>query len=143
MFQMAKCINKHLVGFVAKEEVEDEEGGSAGAGAGGKRKAAKAKPVKKPKKKAKKGGDGEGPKRSFPMERLSPELAAVVGKPEAPRNEVVKALWAHIKEHKLQDPRDGRQILCDDTLKQLFDGQERVSGFGMNKFLAPHFLGRV
>ena len=56
--------------------------------------------------------------------------------------QVVKALWAHIKAHKLQDPSDGRQIICDATLKGLF-GVDRVSGFGMNKFLGPHFKGRV
>lgn len=55
---------------------------------------------------------------------------------------MVKALWAHIKAHKLQDPNDGRQIICDAQLKQLF-GVDRVSGFGMNKYLAAHFLGRA
>merc|ERR1711993_105561 len=36
--------------------------------------------------------------------QLSTELAAIVGTSKAPRHEVVKQLWAYIKENNLQDP---------------------------------------
>jgi upstream activation factor subunit UAF30 len=51
-------------------------------------------PIKK-KRKAKKPG-------LQPPYRLSPELATVVGKPILPRPQVVTALWAYIKDNKLQ-----------------------------------------
>lgn len=40
--------------------------------------------------------------------KLSPELAAIVGKNEAPRTEVTKRVWAHIK--KTRGAQDGRTI---------------------------------
>ncbi len=54
---------------------------------------------------------------------------------------VVKALWAYIKKHDLQDPKDRRFILCDDKLKAVF-GKDRVNAFGMNKFLSNHVYYR-
>lgn len=92
MFQMAKYIKTHL----REDERVKEEGtggdsddgsGGGGDGGGGKRKAgasAAAKPGKAKRQKHK----GEGGGRGFPPERLSPLLAEVVGKAEAPRNEV-------------------------------------------------------
>ena len=56
------------------------------------------------------------------------------------RTEVVKFLWAYIREHNLQDPSDKRFILCDDALKAVFNGESRVSGFGMNKYLSQHLI---
>ncbi|HEV8666471.1 MAG TPA: SWIB/MDM2 domain-containing protein, partial [Candidatus Paceibacterota bacterium] len=38
--------------------------------------------------------------------KLSGDLEAVVGKGPMPRSEVVKALWAYIKKHDLQDPKN-------------------------------------
>jgi upstream activation factor subunit UAF30 len=70
---------------------------------------------------------------------LSSALAAFVKQPEMSRTHVVKALWEHVKANNLQDPTDRRFILCDDALKRIFDGKERVSGFGMNKLLSIHF----
>ena len=40
--------------------------------------------------------------------------------------QVTKALWAHIKGNKLQDPSDGRQINCDATLENLFGVKVRA-----------------
>ena len=37
-----------------------------------------------------------------------------------PRPEVVKRIWAYVKEHGLQDPEDRRFILCDDKMKPVF-----------------------
>src|ERR1043165_5538972 len=53
------------------------------------------------------------------------------------RLEVVKRLWAYIKENELQDPNDKRYIVCDDRLMTIFK-QDRIHSFTMNKFLTDH-----
>lgn len=55
------------------------------------------------------------------------------------RPETVKRLWAYFKENELQDPKDRRQIRCDDALKAIFK-QERVHMFTMNKLLSDHLF---
>ena len=67
----------------------------------------------------------------------SADLAAIVGEGTMPRGEVVSKIWVYIKEHKLQDPKDGRQIMADEKLKKIF-GKDKVSMFEMNKFIAAH-----
>jgi upstream activation factor subunit UAF30 len=69
--------------------------------------------------------------------RPSKELAAVVGAGPLPRGEVVSKVWAYIKQHGLQDPKDRRTILADAKLEPIF-GQKRVTMFEMNKHLARH-----
>ncbi|KAI8613430.1 SWIB/MDM2 domain-containing protein, partial [Chytriomyces sp. MP71] len=69
----------------------------------------------------------------------SAALAAVMGSEEPlARHAAVKGIWAYIKERGLQDPSDKRFILCDEKLQGLFEGETRVSGFGMNKYLGAH-----
>lgn len=68
---------------------------------------------------------------------LSPELTAVCGTDKLPRSQVVKATWAYIKQHDLQNPENKREILCDKKLKRVF-GVDRVTMFAMNKLYAPH-----
>merc|ERR1711909_103700 len=63
---------------------------------------------------------------------LSPELADLVGAKKGEnlsRPEVVKRVWAYLKEHKLQDP--------DNKMEPIF-GKERIRAFGMAKFLKTH-----
>ncbi|MFC0385871.1 SWIB/MDM2 domain-containing protein [Muricoccus vinaceus] len=67
----------------------------------------------------------------------SEDLAAVVGSEKLARGEVVSKVWAYIKENKLQNPKDGREILADDKLKKVF-GKDKVTMFEMNKHLAQH-----
>ena len=52
--------------------------------------------------------------------KLSPELADVVGSEVMPRQEVVKRLWAVIKERELQDPSNRQFAICDHQLKKVF-----------------------
>merc|ERR1719312_1248322 len=54
--------------------------------------------------KAKKGKKGGGNGYTAPV-KLSEELADIVGGDEMPRHEVVKRMWAYIKDNKLQDPK--------------------------------------
>jgi len=77
--------------------------------------------------------------RSF---KLSPELADVVGAEVMPRHEVVKKLWAVIKERELQDPKNKQFAICDEQLLKVF-GIKRFRTFGMMKFLKDHFVEAV
>ncbi|KAF8709853.1 hypothetical protein HU200_029566 [Digitaria exilis] len=71
---------------------------------------------------------------------VSPALQAIVGAPEIPRTEALKRLWAYIKQHNLQDPADKKVVVCDEKLKVLFAGRERVGFLEIAKLLNPHFV---
>jgi chromatin remodeling complex protein RSC6 len=65
----------------------------------------------------------------------SASLAAVVGDKPMPRTEVVKKLWAYIRKHGLQDPKNKRNIRADANLSKVFGGKEVVSMFEMTKLV--------
>jgi chromatin remodeling complex protein RSC6 len=67
-------------------------------------------------------------------------LAAIVGSTPLPRTELTKKLWEYIREHKLQDPKEKRNINADDKLKAIFDGKIKVSMFEMTKLVNEHLL---
>ena len=67
----------------------------------------------------------------------SAELAAVIGSGTHTRADVTSKVWAHIKEHKLQNPENKREIVADDKLKKVF-GKDRVTMFEMTKLLQGH-----
>jgi len=94
----------------------------------------KAAPAKAPAKKA--AAKPAGNAFSKPL-TPSKELAAVVGASPLPRTEVVSKMWDYIKKHKLQNEANKREILADAKLKAVF-GQDKVTMFEMNKFLAKH-----
>lgn len=70
---------------------------------------------------------------------LSPELAALVGQDAMARHEVVKKVWAIIKERDLYDPKNKQYAICDDALFKVI-GVKRFRTFGMMKFLKNHFI---
>lgn len=70
--------------------------------------------------------------------QISADLEAVIGKGPMPRTEVVKKLWAYIKKHNLQNPKNKRNILADDKLKPVFGGKKEVTMFEMTKLVSPH-----
>ncbi|KAF8467655.1 hypothetical protein BDZ91DRAFT_722830 [Kalaharituber pfeilii] len=74
-----------------------------------------------------------------PMQ-LSEALSDLIGKTECSRPECVKSIWAYVKEHGLQDPNDKRYIICDDSMKRVFNGASRVHMFTMNKYLSSHIF---
>eukprot|EP00536_Pseudo-nitzschia_multiseries_P009535 jgi/Psemu1/319660/estExt_fgenesh1_pm.C_2690001 len=103
-------------------------------------------------KRKKKGEDesGTGKKKRKPKKpglqppyRLSDELAEIVGTRILPRPQVVKAIWAHIKKHDLQNPEDKREILCDGKLKAVMGGEDRVTMFNMNRYVTNHLLEKL
>jgi upstream activation factor subunit UAF30 len=69
---------------------------------------------------------------------ISEELAVVVGKGPMARSEVVKKLWAYIKKHDLQDPKNKRDIIADAPLKAVFGGKAKVNMFEMTKLVSKH-----
>ncbi len=73
------------------------------------------------------------------MKALTPsaELAAVIGAGNAARTEVVKKLWAYIRKHNLQNPKNKRNILADDKLKKVF-GKNEVSMFELASLIGKH-----
>ncbi len=67
----------------------------------------------------------------------SKQLAEVVGDRPLPRTEVTKKLWAHIKKHKLQNPKNKREILADDKLQPIF-GSKKLDMFQMTRAVNKH-----
>lgn len=70
---------------------------------------------------------------------LTTELSALVGEEYMPRSQVVKSVWNYIKANDLQDPRNKKNIICDDRLRSLL-GVDRFLGFSLMKYLNKHFL---
>lgn len=70
--------------------------------------------------------------------KVSAELAVIVGEGPMPRTEVIKKLWAYIKKHDLQDPKERRMINADDALTTVFGGKDRVNMFEMTKLVFKH-----
>jgi upstream activation factor subunit UAF30 len=81
----------------------------------------------------KKGGGGL----TAPKE-ISDDLAAFLGKGKTmSRTEIVKMLWAYVREHDLQDPENKREIILDSAMKKVF-GCKQFSMFTMNKYISAH-----
>jgi chromatin remodeling complex protein RSC6 len=69
--------------------------------------------------------------------QLSPDLAKVCGgRAELPRQEILKHVWAYIREHNLQG-KPGEAILCDATLRSIF-GSETVTARSIMGGIQPH-----
>ncbi|GAB4837961.1 hypothetical protein Ancab_027489 [Ancistrocladus abbreviatus] len=68
---------------------------------------------------------------------LSPQLQEFVGVPVLARTEVVRKLWAYIREKELQDPQNKRNIKCDKKLHAIFH-VDSINMFQMNKALSKH-----
>lgn len=98
------------------------------------------KPKKKAAKKAGGAAKGKGGTGFTRPLQLSPELASLMGEESLPRHEVVKKVWALIKERNLYDPKNKQFAICDADLLKVI-GVKRFRTFGMMKYLQPHFLG--
>ena len=71
--------------------------------------------------------------------KLSDDLSAVVGKGPMPRTEVTKKLWAYIKQHRLQDPKNKRNINPDEKLgRVLGSAKKSVNMFEMTRLVNKH-----
>lgn len=123
----SKIIDSDLSGSEAYGE-EDDDASDGGA--------VKKKPTKR---KRAAGGEGGAAKGGFGKEfLLSEPLSAVCGgQTRLSRPQVVKSLWDYIKSNELQNPRNRRQILCDEKLSSVFKSA-RIDMFTMNKELGAH-----
>ncbi|XP_022980440.1 protein TRI1-like [Cucurbita maxima] len=72
--------------------------------------------------------------------QVSPALGNFLGVSEASRTDAVKQIWSYIKLHNLQNPANKREIYCDDKLKAIFEGREKVGFLEIGKLLTRHFV---
>lgn len=76
--------------------------------------------------------------------KISPELCKFMNKPhgyEAARTEVTKYIIKYIQENNLQNPKNKREILPDNDLKQLLNNKkEPVTYFSIQRLMNPHFV---
>lgn len=79
------------------------------------------------------------PKGIQQLVKLSPALSAFMGEAEASRVTVTQKIWAHIKQHNLQNPLNKRSIVPDATLGALF-GSAEFSMFALGKKLNDHMF---
>ncbi|KAG7575861.1 SWIB/MDM2 domain [Arabidopsis thaliana x Arabidopsis arenosa] len=108
-----------------------------------KKPAAKTKAKAKPKPKAKSDSPAKKTPRStglFKVTPVSPVLAQFLGTGETTRTDAIKGIWTYIKSHDLQNPADKREIFCDETLKLIFEGKDKVGFLEISKLLSPHFV---
>lgn len=69
---------------------------------------------------------------------LSEDLASLLGHDELSRPETMRAVWAYAKRNKLQNPKNKRQIRCDEKMKKVF-GQKTLELGDIAALLSPHF----
>lgn len=98
----------------------------------------KGKSESKSKRKKKKNDSPDSNSISVRKVLLSAPLQKFLGSKELPRTQVVKMIWQYIKEHDLQNPKDRREILCDEKMEPIFG--KKMTMFSMNKLLTKHLF---
>ncbi|NMM81121.1 DNA topoisomerase III [Acidovorax sp. SRB_14] len=101
------------------------------------KKAAKPAAAKKAAAKTPKAATAKAPRKPAAGKAPSPQLAAVIGAEPVARPEAVKKIWAYIKAHNLQDPKDKRTIVADDKLRAVF-GKDQAGMFELAGILGQH-----
>ena len=76
--------------------------------------------------------------------KISSELANFLGKEkgtEMARTSVTREINSYIREHKLQDPKNGRIILADAKLRKLLKlkKDDELTYFNLQRYMSPHF----
>ena len=76
--------------------------------------------------------------------KISSELASFLGKAkgtEMARTSVTREINSYIREHKLQDPKNGRRILADAKLRKLLKlkKDDELTYFNLQRYMSPHF----
>uniref|UniRef100_A0A0D9VBS3 DM2 domain-containing protein n=1 Tax=Leersia perrieri TaxID=77586 RepID=A0A0D9VBS3_9ORYZ len=64
---------------------------------------------------------------------VSDALRRFAGVPEISRAGAVKLIWNHIKANGLQNPANKKEINCDEKLKVLFAGRDKIGSFSASK----------
>ncbi|KAI0062445.1 SWIB-domain-containing protein [Artomyces pyxidatus] len=68
---------------------------------------------------------------------LSEPLSDLLQEQAMSRPQVVKGLWTYIKDNEMQNPKNKKEILCDDKFRAIF-GTDKIDMFKMNKELGRH-----
>jgi upstream activation factor subunit UAF30 len=92
--------------------------------------------------KAKKRAENNGFNRK---QDVTPKLRSFLGLPEGDlnsRSEVTKFVNKYITEKGLKHPENGRQIILDDTLRELLapPADVQVPYLNLQKYLSPHYI---
>jgi upstream activation factor subunit UAF30 len=92
--------------------------------------------------KAKKRSENNGFNRK---QEITPKLREFLALPEGElisRSEVTKFINKYIIDKGLKHPENGRQIILDDTLKELLSppADTQVTYLNLQKFLSPHYI---
>ena len=74
---------------------------------------------------------------------VSSELGDFLGAPQVSRTDAVKKVWAYIKLQNLQNPANKKEIFCDEKLKTIFEGKDKVGFTEIAKLLSNHFVKSV
>ena len=103
-----------------------------------------AKKVKKKSPAKKKSGSKKvaGPKKASGLnieKDLTPEMQVFMGKSKASMGDIIKEVWAYIKKHKLQDPKNMRWIIPDEKLESIL-GLGPTSMFKIPSKVMQHFV---
>jgi len=81
-------------------------------------------------------------------QEVSPKLRAFLGIQEGElisRSEVTKSINKYITEKGLKHPENGRQLILDDTLKELLQppADVQVTYLNLQKYLSPHYVKKA
>jgi upstream activation factor subunit UAF30 len=81
-------------------------------------------------------------------QEVSPKLRAFLGIQEGElisRSEVTKSINKYITENNLKHPENGRQLILDDTLKELLQppADVQVTYLNLQKYLSPHYVKKA
>ncbi|KAF6013142.1 hypothetical protein HII12_001857 [Brettanomyces bruxellensis] len=72
-------------------------------------------------------------------EPITPELARFLGTTEqVSRVDAIRIMWKYIKENNLQNPKNRKEILCDDRMKPIFG--DKIGMFETSKVISKHFI---
>jgi chromatin remodeling complex protein RSC6 len=69
--------------------------------------------------------------------RCSDELRELVKEKKISRGQMMKAVWKYIRKHKLQNPKNKRNIIPDSKLGAVI-GKKEISMFQMTAKLSKH-----
>jgi upstream activation factor subunit UAF30 len=123
---------------IARKLQEEEENTAVRRTRGGRSSNANKSKAKPKEKKERKKGVSRQNKYTEPC-HLSPDLAAILGEDRLKRCDVVKKMWAIVKERNLYDPRNKQFMICDTEMQKVF-GRKKIRIFGMMKYLTNHIF---
>ena len=102
----------------------------------GLKKSKKGKSAKKSKK-LKKQTKRKAPAALIKVMNVSDNLAAIIGQKKASRPQCIKALWAYLKKHNLQDAEHRQFFTPDEKMAKVF-GKQKMKAIHMSKFLSAN-----